>query len=401
MGQVHIWPEEPIAADGSTTVGVTIEHPERSRTRLWYRVPVEYSSLISTSCDPFVVGSLMSLMSHSTDVVVHGQVSPSLLQNLTEFQAAWTCWRPNRYRQVEITAEVEREQEPASPADKVVATFSGGVDSCFTVFRHRTGRCGRLRRNIQAGLMVQGFDIPLEQPQVFDRAAQRSRRILASLGVELIVMATNFRELGQDWEDSHGIGVASCMMLLQGGYGAGLIPSTEPYQAVIPWGSNPVTDRLLSSETFQIVHDGAAFTRIQKVEQLGSWSEALQNLRVCWEGQEKDRNCGRCEKCIRTILNFRVVGLGLPRCFEQDVTDRQILSLKGLNSLQIGELEQILLAAKAGSISESWVKALKKCIQQNRQQAALNQLKEKMESRWQGSVKPRLRKMRSRLTRRG
>jgi len=280
-----------------------------------------------------------------------------------------------------MSADVERELSIVHPCDQAIAAFSGGVDSCFTLFRHLTGQCGRLQRPLKAGLMVHGFDIPLDQPQVFERAAQRSQKMLASLGVALIPMATNFRELKQNWEDAHGIGLVSCLMLLQGGYGVGLVPSTEPYQALIPWGSNPVTDHLLSSRTFKVVHDGAAFTRIEKVEQLGQWQEALTRLRVCWQGQEKDRNCGRCEKCIRTILNFRVVGLGLPPCFENDIRDEDILRLRGLNELQISELEQIYRVALARSISGSWVEALHKCIQRNRRQVALNQLKHWVKAR--------------------
>jgi hypothetical protein len=165
----------------------------------------------------------------------------------------------------------------------------------------------------------------------------------------------------------------------------------------MPWGSNPVTDHLLSSKTFQIIHDGAAFSRLQKVQQIANWPEALRGLRVCWQGQQKDRNCGRCEKCIRTILNFRVLGLGLPECFEQDVTNREILSLKGLNTLQINELEQILIASKSASISESWVVALSKCIQQNRRLATLNQLKGSLKERMPQLMREKLLQMRSRL----
>jgi len=135
---------------------------------LWYQVPNEDSSLLNSSLDPFVVGTIFRAMIQSTDFVVHGQVSPSLLQNLTEFQAAWTCWNPKRYKEIEIIAQVEQEQPQAQLSDRAISTFSGGVDSCFTVFRHRKGLCGRLRRNLQACLMVHGFDIPLDQKEVLN-----------------------------------------------------------------------------------------------------------------------------------------------------------------------------------------------------------------------------------------
>jgi hypothetical protein len=397
MRKTHLW-QEAAEVDSYTTVSVTIEHPNQTRDRLWYRMSSEYSSLITQSCDPFVVATIFLAMQQRTDVVVHGEVSPSLLQNLAEFQAVWTCWCPKRYRQVEITADVEREQLKAD-SNKAIAAFSGGVDSCFTVFRHSTKRCGRIGRNLQAGLMVQGFDIPLEQQETFDRAAEKSRAMLASLGMELIPIATNFRELEQDWEDAHGTGIASCLMLFQRGFEAGIIASSDPYDALnLPYGSNPVSDWLLSSQSFQIVHDGASFNRIEKIREIANWPEVPANLRVCWEGSQKDRNCGRCEKCIRNILAFRVLGLGLPPCFEQDVTDSQILGIKNLKKSQLIELDPILAAARSAGISDSWVTALDRCISRERRIATLKEFNDALKKRLSPTQRKLLGKLRRRLS---
>ncbi|MBD0346964.1 MAG: hypothetical protein ICV63_19485, partial [Coleofasciculus sp. Co-bin14] len=283
MRKTHLWQEAPVEVDGTLNLSVTIESPTHSRTRLWYRVPTEYADSLTHNCDSFALAIILLAMNHSTDLWVHGEVSPSLLQNLTEFQAAWACWCPHKYRQIEITADVEREYSRTTLTDKAITAFSGGVDSCFTVFRHKTNRCGRLKRNLQAGLMVHGFDIPLEEEDVFERAAEKSKAMLASIGVELIPIATNVRQLGQDWEHVFGTAVASTLMLFQAGYHIGLIPSSDCYNAMeLPYGSNPITDPLLSSQNFQIVHDGASFTRIDKIREISNWSDVLQNLRVCW-----------------------------------------------------------------------------------------------------------------------
>ncbi len=367
MRQTHLWIEDPTETDGTVVVSAVIENPGRDRTRLWYRIPVEYRSALTKGCDPFVVATLFMAMREATDEVVHGEVSPSLLRNLEEFRTAWACWRPERYTKIEIVADIEREQPKAENSTGAIVSFSGGLDSCFTVWRHHTGRCGRLKRNIQAGVMVHGFDIPLIERDVFDRAAQKSARMLASLGIPLIPMATNFRELGDVWVDAFAAGAVSCLMMLQGGYTAGLFGSSDPYhRLMLPYGSSPVTDWMLSSDTFQFILDGAAFTRSEKAGEIANWPEALRYLRVCWQGDQKDKNCGRCEKCIRTILNFRVMGLSLPACFEQDVRDDQIFNLRDLNLAQILELEYIFLEAQAMSVSDSWVVALEKCIKRNR-----------------------------------
>lgn len=368
--KTHLWIDDPIESDGTIIASATIENPKHERKHLWYRLSEEHSSVITKACDPFVLGTLFMAMLRSTDLYVHGEVSPSLLRNLEEFQSAWICWRPNRYTKIEICADVEKEQPKANNSDGAVVVFSGGLDSCFTVWRHYTGSCGRFRQNIQAGIMVHGFDIPLDQSDVFRRASAKSRRILESVGMELIPMATNFRGLEGDWDDTHGAGLASCLMLLQAGYAAGLIGSSQSYHGVVlPHGSNPMTDWLMSSDNFSIIHDGTAFTRGEKAREIANWPEALKYLRVCWQGKQKDRNCGRCEKCIRTILNFRSMGLSLPECFEEDVSDNQIMGMKDMNLPRIVLLEEILSTAKEASISESWVIALEKCVKKNRKMA--------------------------------
>lgn len=146
MPQIHIWQEERVKINDSITVSATIEIPNQGRNSLWFRVQAEHSSLLTQSCDSFVVAMIFLAMSQGTDVLVHGEVSPSLLQNLEEFQAVWSCWRPKHYQQVEITVDIEREHSVVNRPKRAISAFSGGLDSCFSAFRHSRGKCGRSQR---------------------------------------------------------------------------------------------------------------------------------------------------------------------------------------------------------------------------------------------------------------
>ena len=182
--------------------------------------------------------------------------------------------------------------------------------------------------------MIQGFDIPIHQKEMFDRAFLRSQRLTSSLNLNLIPFATNFRQVIKlNWESVFNLAIASCLHFFKKSHGIGLIPSSIYFtKMTIPSAFDNITDAYVSSDNFTIVNDGSAFTRLQKTEQLLHWQAFKDNLRVCWEGEAKDRNCGQCEKCIRTILTFRILGSDLPSCFDADVSDRQIanLCLKGL-----------------------------------------------------------------------
>ena len=372
MIKLHIWPDVAREENGWITTGFTIEEPSGAAVQIWYRLPASYSSAITKTCDPFVVATIFRAMQASADLQVHGEVSPSLLRNLQEFQSVWACWKPERYRQIEVQAEVERECAPAEPSAAVM-TFSGGVDSCFTAWRHRRGLAGRQVQNLQAGLMIHGFDIPLHQTDTFLRAADSARATLDSIRMELIPLIHNSKYLQTDLEDSHATILASCMMLLQQRFSVGLIASSVPYLHFLygwqfPFGSTPLTDWMLSSQAFNIIEDGAAYTRVDKVREISAWPEALRYLRVCLakEARLRDRNCCRCEKCVRNILTFRALGLDRPACFEQDVSVAQILNLRYSNMVRMFYIELLLKAAREQPASGIWLAALRTNLLINR-----------------------------------
>ena len=132
--------------------------------------------------------------------------------------------------------------------------------------------------------------------------------------------------------------------------------------------------RLFSTDGFRVVHDGAGFSRTQKVQVISAWPAGVENLRVCWEGNRPGGNCGRCEKCLRTMLNFRAVGAGLPSCFDRDATERDIEGMPVRSHLQLNELVGIFEeAGKNGLCGESWVKALARRIARARRGPSITQ----------------------------
>ncbi|MFV1979660.1 MAG: hypothetical protein ACC655_00765 [Rhodothermia bacterium] len=362
MSIFHIWPEEPRRKDGSLEVAATLEAPGRERQRLWYSIPEDRAGDLPDSCDLFTVGLIFLMMQAGVDVEVHGKVSPSLLRNLTEYQAVWAEWLPFLHN-VEIRADQEEEWAPSDPREDAILSFSGGVDSCFTAYRNVPKSGLRNRRLSTAAIMVHGFDIPLDEPETYASALKRSENMTSSLGLDLIPIATNHRLLVEDWSHSFGPAIASCLMLFSGRFKAGLIAQGLTYGelGLLYEGSNPLTDPMLSSDSFRVIPDGGAYHRADKISEMQDWSEFLQHLRVCWAGPQKDRNCCVCEKCICNILTFRALGLGLPPCFDHDVSIQQIngmgLGNKPLAILRFGGLEK--LAAEHGSGGE-WVRVLGK-----------------------------------------
>src|SRR5271157_3195858 len=363
--KTHLWPEEASRENDDLTLSAILERPDGTRRRLWYRLPMKFQEAVTKSCDPFVLGFIFTVMRTPSDLIVHGQVSPSLLRNLVEFQNAWTAWKPTKYHRIDISADLEREQPPAN-TNETIMSFSSGGDSSYTAWRHRTGHAGRQQRNLVAGVMLHGFDIPLEEAEAFAGAAKNARLMLASLGMELIPITTNFREIGGTWEDAHGAGLASALMLLQGRYHTGLIAGSYDYSdLILPGGSNPLTDGMMSSDSFQIIHDGAALDKMAKIRQISEWPEALKYLRVCYIGRYAG-NCCRCFKCVKVIMICRMLGLGLPECFERDISNGEILRLRLFNLSDVHSGHKFMEQARAASVKTSWLRAFEFSLLFNR-----------------------------------
>jgi hypothetical protein len=81
-------------------------------------------------------------------------------------------------------------------------------------------------------------------------------------------------------------------------------------------------------------------------------------LKVCWEGKEFHKNCGVCEKCIRTQANFLAVGVTRPPCFDAPLNLRQLKTLSLSSDLACAELESIIVYAQAKGITGEWLQLL-------------------------------------------
>jgi hypothetical protein len=359
---------ETVEHEGWTRTGVVIEHPWDGRHTLWYSALLPEGWTLSPSSDALVLVPLFRAMRSGGRLEVEGELSPSFLANLEEVQAVIACWYRGRFRPVEIVAE--REVEQPLGAEGALTAFSGGVDSCFTVYRHARGLAGRQNQKIRAGVMIQGFDIPLGEDDGFAAAADKAEAMLATLGVPLVRMASNVKTIEHSWETVVGTVVASTLLLLQPNARVGLVPADMPYDQhpIRIWGSHPLVNRSLSSASFRIVHDAGGFTRPEKIRELANWPPVLTDLRVCLERSRGwENNCGRCGKCRRAVLAFRAVGVPLPPCFPRDVTDEQIRRETRMSLVSQIYTRMILDAAEDEGVHGAWVDTLRKAYWRSKQ----------------------------------
>ncbi|HKP22670.1 MAG TPA: hypothetical protein VJV39_02310 [Dongiaceae bacterium] len=317
-----------------------------------------------------VLSALIVAMREGRPVHVEGPVTEALIRGLEEFQEAWAQWR-SKYTPVRITADQIVPVETPTTRRGMFA-FSGGVDGTFALLRHHKARAGlRTARPIGA-MLVHGFDIPLSEQQAFDRARANVADVIGALGLPLTVVRTNWRsEACKVYPQEYLAGLTACLHQFRGLANVGVLGAGEDYAHILPpWGSNnPITNHLLSGGGFQIHTEGSGFTRTQRVALINDYPEIAAKLRVCWEGPLTGGNCGRCEKCIRTKLNFMAINAA-PACFDDGIaTHAQILGLTARKSQQLALLREVLTSARKNGARGAWTASLALAIARNRAMA--------------------------------
>jgi len=226
------------------------------------------------------------------------RVSPLLAGNLEKIRDMYAEWI--RGHKVPLNFEVSSNLPAA--ADGVSLFFSGGVDSFYSLIKHRD--------EIDNLVLIHGFDVPLADTKTFALAKEQARDVAQLFGKRLIVVRTNLHweqpSVPGGWGMYFGAALASVALSLAPIHRKIFVASSYSYAHVHPWGSHPMLDPLWSTENVRIVYD-IGETRMEKLRVLVQHPDALSRLRVCWENLG-NYNCGLCEKCIRTMLGLRALG---------------------------------------------------------------------------------------------
>src|SRR2546430_360740 len=207
----------------------------------------------------------------------------------------------------------------------------------------------------------------LRETRLRERVADALRRAAQELGKPLIEVETNLRAFSDSYvswsEEYDGSALASVALLLSAELGKVYIPASFSEAFLMPWGTHPHLDPLWSTEGTEIVHDGNQTGRPQKVARIAQSEAALRWLRVCWENRDQAYNCGRCEKCLRTMVNLRIAG-ALDRC----PTFARPLDLRAVRNLVIPDecarifVEENLEACRAAGTDPELEQALEACL---------------------------------------
>jgi hypothetical protein len=320
-----------------------------------------------------LAASVHRAMSDGLDLHLCGNASFKMLAHLEHYIEIWSSWRPDLYRAIGLSADsvdVTTKVGSFLLPDAVLA-FSGGLDSSATLARQLGKLAGRNTVEIQALMLVHGFDLPLNEAMAFERAFSSIRRQTEKFDLPISIVATNWRHSFQnDWEMEFTSALSACLHLHAARYPVGMFASDDSYAAIkdyLPWGNNPVSNHYLSGGFFEIREDAGALSRCAKAALVGRYLELRDGLRVCWAGPMTGENCGRCEKCIRTQLNFISQGLSAGPAFPTDLSAEEVSRIAPANGLQCVLMEEICVEAEKAGLIDDRIEALRKVVHLARQ----------------------------------
>ncbi len=295
--------------------------------RLWVAAPADFAPR-TEDASPFLCATLLLAMRLGEDLEVRGAVSPRLLRNVPRIVELYAQWDSRLYRS---RVDAERGPEASGRERGVGCFFSRGVDSMYSASVPR-GLPGHLTHLVYADRVE-----PRHSPPVRAEEVRLAREAAGRLGLPLIVVETNLRELSdpivRDWNDMAGGGLGFLATALAGGLGHVVVPASAGQASVIPTGTSPMLDPLFSTDELAIYHD-APGTRAGKVAWLArERPDLLPLLKVCFREDRLD-NCGRCSKCLLTMLALEASGsLGLATGFPSEI-DREAMAALRVRGLQ-------------------------------------------------------------------
>ncbi|HVD39057.1 MAG TPA: polysaccharide pyruvyl transferase family protein [Solirubrobacterales bacterium] len=273
-------------------------------TEVWMRT----ESPLTPTADAALATAVMPAMRHGGRLRMSDPVSPRMLRGQRRHQAIQRAWSfdwiaPEPLQEVEVEAPTRQPRSP-SATGRVAAFFSGGIDSWATVLTNP---------DVTDLIFVRGFDLAWEGPHagLADEVEGHLREAASALGLPLHVVSTNLRAMSDPqigWGLYYGNAAAAVALFLAPLFDRVLIASPSDYEVQGRWGAVWTVSSLWSSEDLEIDEDGGSRSRIERLERLVESPAACRSLRVCWENPGGAYNCGRCGKCLHTLVALEAIG---------------------------------------------------------------------------------------------
>ena len=274
---------------------IKVEFDSGNQTELWIQASVD----LEKTADCWLFMMLPVCMGLAENLEVVGTVSETAIASFHNAQTELLERHPHLAK-IELTHLGKINQsEPNNQSRNAGVFFSGGLDSTYTAVSVP---------EIDTLIAVWGFDIPIWNEKHWNLTTDLLEQHAAALGKKLIKVKTNIREVSNgllSWgRDYHGTAIAavgnSLSIHLKRVY-----VSAQHIEETKRWGQFPSLSRAFSTDYQEVIEYGAEI-RTAKALALAE-NPSVRFIRVCYRNKTGLANCGECQKCLRTRLEFGLI----------------------------------------------------------------------------------------------
>ena len=291
---------------------------------LWYEVDESNAdSLCPERADAFVVACLYYAMVTGEDIQCKVPVTERLLYQLNEYIVPSLCQPTNEYKRIHVMAEPVRQITPL--AHYVGTGVSCGVDSFSSIVMNmkesvpQSYRLTHLTLFNTGSMNFAGYSAKKnleewnrETDVEFEERVTHGKKVASELGLDFIAVNTNIADLYQGcFLYSHTFRNCSVVLALQKMWKAYYYASAgEPIQTNAGLTrTNGEYDLLalsgISLDNLTFYSSCLPYQRMEKIALIADNPVVQKYLNVC---SFETKNCGRCEKCLRTITALDLMG---------------------------------------------------------------------------------------------
>lgn len=268
----------------------------------------------------FAVNILPIAWFYDTELIIP-ELDSNFNESIDEFKAGFVKMYPGMSLKGTLTVNklIDCSYEPT---EKTALFFSGGLDATTSLIN--------IMEDGQEPVLLTlwGADVKLADLEGWENKSNHTKMIAKKFGLESAFVSTEFRRFLDE-----GLLTQKVLPLINDGWwhglhhGIGLIGHAAPYAykhklrcvyiaasyskgEVYTCASDPTIDDYVRFGSCQTVHEGYNLDRQAKIRTVSRFVSAKKidlPLIVCWESTG-GRNCGHCEKCMRTAAGFIAAG---------------------------------------------------------------------------------------------
>jgi hypothetical protein len=301
---------------------MTWEDCDRPTHDIYFETDEAFADSLSCNPDAFLVASIIPAMHYGEKrVFIDEEICPELKDGLYTAMGWLRHWfySPDIER-VKIEARARKALLYPEKQNRAGFFFSGGVDSFATLRANRLNFPLEHPWSIRDGLIVYGLE--LDDTKAFGHVLNRLLGVQQETGITLIPVYTNLylnyrqEDAANNWSfwyrEFMGAALAAVAHAFSKRLSVVSIATNYDIPNQRPHASHPLVDINYSSSDLRIRDDGLSLSRAAKTKLFANWDIAIQNLRVCNQYKQykpEMLNCGKCEKCMRTILALLAYGV--------------------------------------------------------------------------------------------